>query len=129
MTKTELPHGPYEVGYKPSGITTVTPKDRECAYYIDGLCQETLPEKECNMIGCKKRTPVKSVYDFGLGGIGIMENHYKELNEKFMAFSRKVKALRDAQNAHAKTMQYGLRNQAIALGKEVDEMLTKLIGE
>ena len=39
---------------------------------------------------------------------------------------RKVKALRDAQNMHAKTLNYGYRCLAIRLGKEVDEMLDKL---
>ena len=39
---------------------------------------------------------------------------------------RKVKALRDAQNMHAKTLTYGYRCLAIRLGKEVDEMLDKL---
>ena len=38
----------------------------------------------------------------------------------------KVKALRDAQNMHAKTLNYGYRCLAIRLGKEVDEMLDKL---
>ena len=39
---------------------------------------------------------------------------------------KKVKALRDAQNMHAKTLNYGYRNLALRLGKEVDEMLDKL---
>lgn len=38
----------------------------------------------------------------------------------------KVKSLRDAQNLHAKTLNYGYRCLAIRLGKEVDEMLDKL---
>ena len=39
---------------------------------------------------------------------------------------RKVKALRDAQNKHAKTLNYGYRCLAVRLGKEVDEILEKL---
>jgi hypothetical protein len=78
MTKTELPHGPYEVGYKPSGLNNTV--------------------------------------------LGDFMEFYTE-------FVHKVKALRDVQNAHAKTMQYGLRNEAIRLGKEVDEMLNKILGE
>lgn len=41
-------------------------------------------------------------------------------------FLKKVKALRDAQNEHARTLNYGHRCLAIRLGKEVDEMLDKL---
>lgn len=47
-------------------------------------------------------------------------------NTTLLKLARKVKALRDAQNLHAKTMGYGYRNLALRLGKEVDEMLDKL---
>lgn len=47
-------------------------------------------------------------------------------NSAILDALRKVKALRDAQNMHAKTLNYGYRCLAIRLGKEVDEMLDKL---
>lgn len=40
---------------------------------------------------------------------------------------KKVKALRDAQNMHEKTLNYGWLQKAKCLGKEVDEILKKLL--
>ena len=51
----------------------------------------------------------------------------RKIKDRYAEFVNKVQELRNAQNAHAKTMQYGLRNQAIALGKEVDKMLTEIL--
>lgn len=47
-------------------------------------------------------------------------------NSAILDALRKVKALREAQNKHAKTLNYGYRCLAIRLGKEVDEILEKL---
>lgn len=51
----------------------------------------------------------------------------RKIKDRYAEFVNKVQELRNVQNAHAKTMQYGLRNQAIALGKEVDKMLTEIL--
>lgn len=42
-------------------------------------------------------------------------------------FIKKVKSLRDAQNMHEKTLNYGWLQKAKCLGKEVDEILKKLL--
>ena len=56
-------------------------------------------------------------------GVPVMEAY---ANTTLLKLARKVKALRDAQNEHARTLNYGHRCLAIRLGKEVDEMLDKL---
>lgn len=83
---------------------------------------------ECQYFECFMRTP--------LGGCQLGEkapdapvaiNLDAFQNElALLKLARKVKALRDAQNEHAKTLNYGCRCLAIRLGKEVDEMLDKL---
>lgn len=46
--------------------------------------------------------------------------------ERYKQLMALVKQLRFVQNEHAKTMQYGLRNEALRIGKEVDKLLAEL---
>lgn len=46
--------------------------------------------------------------------------------ERYKQLMALVKQLRFVQNEHARTMQYGLRNEALRIGKEVDKLLAEL---
>ena len=46
--------------------------------------------------------------------------------ERYKQLIALVKQLRFVQNEHAKTMQYGLRNEALRVGKEIDKLLAEL---
>ena len=46
--------------------------------------------------------------------------------ERYKQLMALVKQLRFVQNEHAKTMQYGLRNEALRVGKEIDKLLAEL---
>ena len=45
--------------------------------------------------------------------------------ERYKQLMALVKQLRFVQNEHAKTMQYGLRNEALRVGKEIDKLLAE----
>lgn len=74
--------------------------------------------------GCQIRP--KDTFEVKPNQVGVPLDITAHANTALLDVLRKVKALRDAQNLHAKTMNYGYRCRAIRLGKEVDEMLDKL---
>lgn len=82
-----IPHSSDKWGYQPSEI----PREMLCRWYCAGNCEKGLPGTKCELKGCVAWEENKvSVYDFGVGGIGIIETQYKELAETTKDFIETV---------------------------------------
>ena len=93
-----------------------------CKWYSAGECKKGLPGTKCELSGCAAWEENKvSVYDLGLGGIGIMEEQYKKL-------AGAAKFLVEAVEGYVcpkKGDKYVFRNEVLARCNELKKLLNE----
>lgn len=75
---TGLLYGSYEKSHQPADV--MKKEAMLCKWYLAGECKKGLHGTKCELSGCVAWEENKvSVYDLGLGGVGIIEAGYKQL--------------------------------------------------
>ena len=70
--------------------------------------------------------PIQFEMDVNAEPATLFAEGYRHCLSELLPFIDCVKALRSAQNEHARTLVYGHRCEAIRLGKKVDELIKTL---
>lgn len=93
-----------------------------CKWYWAGECKKGLPGTKCELSGCVAWEENKvSVYDLGLGGIGIMEEQYEKL-------ANAAKSLVQAVESYVcpkKDDKYVFRNEVLAKCNALKKLLNE----
>lgn len=115
-----LEHGPYGKDYQPAD--TMKKKAMLCKWYSAGECKKGLPGTKCELSGCVAWEENKvSVYDLGLGGIGVMEEQYKKLADAAKSLVETV----EGYITPKKNDKYVFRNEVLAKCNELKKLLNE----
>ena len=93
-----------------------------CKWYCAGECKKGLPGTKCELSGCTAWEENKvSVYDLGLGGIGVMEEQYKKLADAAKSLVQTI----EGYVYPKKEDKYVFRNEVLAKCNKLKQLLNE----